>query len=315
MARMKCLVTGIAGFIGSHLAKRLVRDGHTVLGVDNFLSGKRENLVAFQDDIHFVEGDVRDRKLVDGLMDGVEWVFHLSALVSVPRSVEDPKLAHDHNVGGALNVFLAAREWGAKKVVFASSAAIYGDEPRLPSVETDPPRPASPYGLDKLSCEQYASLFHHIYHLPAVGLRFFNVFGPRQDASSQYAAAIPKLLERILTGQRPIVFGDGEQTRDFIHVDDVVEGLVLAAKSSPEADGQIFNLGYGRRVSINQLVGKMLELTNSFLEPEYQPRRPGDVRHSLADVSKAGRVLGFHPGGDALDGIARAIDWYTENLV
>lgn len=311
---MKCLVTGVAGFIGSHLAERLLAEGHAVRGVDNFLSGKEENLAPLRSAVDFVEGDVRDAALVSKLTEGVDWVFHLAALVSVPRSVEDPALAHDHNVNGTVNVLLAARERQVKKAVFASSAAVYGDDYELPCVESAPPAPASPYALHKWTGEQYAALFHRIYGLPAVCLRFFNVFGPRQDFLSPYGAAIPKLLEKILQGERPVVHGDGEQTRDFIHVDDVVSGLVLAAQSSPEAEGQVFNLGYGKRVSINQLVDKMLELLGSDLRPQHGPPRPGDVRHSQADVSRARQVIRFQPSGDALTGLVRAIDWYRENL-
>jgi len=311
---MKCLVTGIGGFIGSHLAERLIRDGHSVRGVDNFLSGKEENLSSFESSIEFVNGDVRDRQLVNRLAEGIDWIFHLAALVSVPRSMEEPGLAHDHNVGGTVNLFLAAKEQKVKKVVFASSAAVYGDEYALPCVETATPDPASPYALHKLTGEQYAALFHRIYDVQSVCLRFFNVFGPRQDFESPYGAAIPKLLEKILKGQPPEIFGDGEQTRDFIHVDDIVSGLILAAQAPPEASGRVFNLGYGKRLSINQLVEKMLELLDSSLEPRFGPERPGDVRHSQADVSRARQVLGFRPAGDALDGLARAIDWYRENL-
>ena len=311
---MKCLVTGIGGFIGSHLAERLLREGHVVRGVDNFLSGKRENLASFQDAIEFVEGDVRDRELVRRLTQGIDWVFHLAAMVSVPQSVEDPELAHDHNVGGTFNVLLAAKEQRLKKVVLASSAAVYGDDFEPPCVETALPNPLSPYALHKWNGEQYASLFYRIYGLHTVCLRFFNVFGPRQDFESPYGAAIPKLLEKILKGERPIIHGDGEQTRDFIHVDDVVSGLLLAAQAPARASGQVFNLGYGRRLSINRLVEKMLELLGSDLRPVYGPARPGDVRHSQADVSRARQVLGFQPQGDALDGLVRAIDWYRENL-
>ncbi|MCP4676971.1 MAG: SDR family oxidoreductase [Deltaproteobacteria bacterium] len=311
---MKCLVTGAAGFIGSNLVEHLLSRGDDVMGVDNFMAGKRENIAPFEGKIRFVEGDVRDKDLCLELVRDVDWVFHLAALASVPWSVEEPALAHDHNINGTLNILLAAREAGAKKVVFASSAAIYGDDPELPAVETSPPAPASPYALHKLAGEQYIALFKQIYDSHAVCLRFFNVFGPRQDPNSMYAAAIPKLLERILKGERPTIFGNGEQTRDFIHVSDIVRGLLVAAQAPPEADGQVFNLGCGDCVSINDLVNKMFELLGSDIEPEYAPARPGDVMHSQANIDKARQVLGFEPKLNALTGLTQAIGWYRENL-
>ncbi len=314
MAGMKCLVTGAAGFIGSNLVEHLVARGDDVVGVDNFLAGKQENIAPFQGEMRFIEGDIRDRKSIGELCLGVDHVFHLAALASVPWSMEDPALAHDHNVNGTLSVLLAARDAGVKKVVFASSAAIYGDAPELPAVESLPPAPASPYALHKLTGEQYIDLFSRIYDFRGVCLRFFNVFGPRQDPESMYAAAVPKLLERILHGKRPVIFGSGEQTRDFIHVSDVVQGLLRAAEAPPEADGQVFNLGCGGRVSINDLAHKMLELLESSLAPEYGPERSGDVMHSQANIDKARTVLGFEPKWDALTGLAEAIDWYRENL-
>ncbi len=311
---MKCLVTGAAGFIGSNLTEYLINQGYDVVGVDNFLSGKHENLTQLKKSMHFVEGDVRDRSTIQKLLVDVDYVFHLAAMVSVPWSVEDPLLAHDHNVNGTLNLLSAARDAGVKRLVFASSAAIYGDDPILPASESAPPRPASPYALNKLNGEQYIALFNQIYELNAVCLRFFNVFGPRQDPESMYAAAIPKLLSRILKNEPPRIFGSGEQTRDFIHVDDIVQGLVLGAKAKKEANGQVFNLGCGSRISINQLVAKILELEGSDLKPVHSPTRPGDVMHSLADISKAKEMLGFSPKYDTLTGLEKAMDWYRENL-
>ncbi len=314
MAGMRCLVTGAAGFIGSNLVEQLIERGDQVVGLDNFLSGKPENIAPFKNEMRFEEGDVRDRDLCCSLLKGMDWVFHLAALASVPWSVEDPGLAHDHNVNGTLNVLLAAREAGVKRVVFASSAAIYGDDPALPAVESSPAVPASPYALQKLVGEQYITLFHEIYGMNATSLRFFNVFGPRQDPESMYAAAIPKLLGRILKDEPPVIFGDGTQTRDFVHVNDVVEGLVLSAQASEDAGGQVFNIGCGNRVSVNDLTSKMLELLNSNLKPKYSPKRSGDVMHSQADISKAQKILGFMPKTDALTGLTKAIDWYQKNL-
>ncbi|MDJ0765881.1 MAG: SDR family oxidoreductase [Myxococcota bacterium] len=314
MADLTYLVTGAAGFIGSNLVAHLVDRGYRVVGVDNFLSGKEKNIAPLKDKIKFVEGDLRDAALCRDVATGVDSIFHLAALTSVPWSVEDPNLAHAHNVTATHNILVAARDAQVRRIVFASSAAIYGDDPDLPASESSPPAPASPYALHKLMGEQYIALFNQIYGVQGVSLRFFNVFGPNQDPESLYAAAIPKLLKRFLLGKQPIIYGDGTQTRDFIHVSDVVRGLLLAAKAESEANGQVFNLGCGGRVSINDLVEKMGALLKSDIQPKYEPKRPGDVMHSQANIEKAKQMLCFAPELDPLEGLAWAIDWYRENL-
>ncbi|MDD5306743.1 MAG: SDR family oxidoreductase [Deltaproteobacteria bacterium] len=315
MAGVRFLVTGAAGFIGSNLVERLVADGADVVGLDNFLTGKRENVEAFADRFELVEGDVRDPALCRRLCRGARYVLHEAALASVPWSMEDPALAHDHNVNGTHNVLVAAREAGVERVVFASSAAIYGDPAVMPVHEGLPPDPLSPYALHKLVGEEYIALFHRAFGQKAVALRYFNVFGPRQDPSGAYAAAIPRLLARILCKERPVIFGDGEQTRDFCHVDNVVEANLAACRAPAEADGRAFNIGAGGRISLNALVRRMLDLLGSPLEPEHGPERAGDVRHSQAAIDLARRALGYEPRIDALAGLGKAIGWYKENLV
>jgi nucleoside-diphosphate-sugar epimerase len=310
----KYLVTGAAGFIGSNLVEALLKKGERVAGVDNFATGKRGNIEPFLGEMEFVEGDVRDLRLCKDLCKGADFVLHEAAIGSVPRSVDNPIESNDHNVNGTLNMLVAARDAKVKRFVFAASSSAYGDTEVLPKVETMAPDPLSPYAVTKCAGELYCKVFHGVYGLPTIGLRYFNVFGPRQDPEGMYAAVIPKFIRSILRGARPVIFGDGGQTRDFCHVDNVVRANLLACTAPKEANGQIFNCGASGRISLNDLTRRMLELLGSDLEPEHGPPRPGDVRDSQADISKAKELLGYDPKVDALAGLEKAIDWYRLNL-
>ena len=308
------LVTGAAGFIGSNLAEGILAAGHRVVGVDNFLTGKLENIEFFQDRMEFHEGDIRDLPLMRQLCEGVDFVLHHAALASVPWSVDDPVLAHDHNVTGTLNVLVAARDAGVKRVVAAVTSAAYGDTEVMPCRENQPVESLSPYAATKLMDEMYAALFSKIYGLPTVGLRYFNVFGKRQDPDSAYAAAIPVFVQKALQGESPVIFGDGEQTRDFVYIEDVIEANLRACEAGPEADGQVFNIGTGKSVTINALCNRILELLGVDIVPKHGPMRKGDVLHSLADIEKARQILGFSPVFDVMTGLEESIGWYRENL-
>ena len=298
------LVTGGAGFIGSHIAAALHGRGERVRILDNFSTGKPDNVAAAGVGLDVVRADLRDRAAVRAAMVGVTIVFHEAALASVPQSIADPATALDVNIVGTHNVLLAARDAGARRVVVASSCAVYGDEPRLPSTETDPPRPISPYAAHKLAGERLCEVFTRTYGLETVALRYFNVFGPRQDPASEYAAVIPRFLTALAAGERPIVFGDGTQTRDFVYIDDVVRANLLAA-STAAASGQVMNVGGGTRASLNDLLRIAGGLLGVDPTPEYRDPRPGDIHDSLADITLARRVLGYEPGVPFHDGLAR----------
>jgi len=308
MAR-SCLVTGGAGFIGSHLAEELVRRGCNVRILDNFSTGKRENLASFRASIELVEGDIRDLGTCRAAVRGVDYVFHEAALASVPLSVEDPFQTNDINVGGTLNMLWAAKEGGVKRLVFASSTSIYGDNPDLPKREEMSGVPLSPYALSKWVGEKYCQSFSQVYGIPTVGLRYFNVYGPRQDPKSQYAAAIPIFITRMLAGARPVIYGDGEQTRDFVYVRDVVAANILAAETEG-VSGRVFNIASGESYSVNALVRMINEVAGTSVEPEYAPERLGDIRHSSADIRKAGEELRFRPGCDFRKGLDETLTWY-----
>jgi UDP-glucose 4-epimerase len=290
---MLSLVTGGCGFIGSHLVDALLARGHEVRVVDNLATGNRENLSP-RGPVRLFEGDIRDPELLRRAMDGVDVVFHQAALPSVPRSIADPISCHDVNATGTFQVLMAARDTGVRRVVFASSSSVYGDTAELPKREGMTPRPLSPYALAKLTGEHYCRLFHELYGLEAVALRYFNVFGPRQDPNSAYAAAIPKFIRLITAGERPVVYGDGEQTRDFTAVGNVVAAN-LGAATSAAAPGRVYNVGCGSRVSLNELLRKIGRVTGCEVVPEYRPAKAGDVRDSLADISAARRDLGYEP--------------------
>jgi UDP-N-acetylglucosamine 4-epimerase len=311
MARF--LVTGAAGFIGSNLAEALVSRGQRVRALDNFLTGKRENLDSL-DGVEFIEGDVRDPVTCRMACEGVDYVLHEAALGSVPRSIEEPGLSNECNVTGTLNMLVAARDAGVRRFVFAASSSAYGDTPALPKVETMAPQPLSPYALTKLVGEEYCRLFTELYGLETVCLRYFNVFGKRQDPNGAYAAVIPRFVSALLRNIPPEIYGDGEQTRDFTYVSDVVQVNLKACQAPREACGQVYNVAHGERISLNALFREISRLMGSALEPNHGPPRAGDVRHSLADISKARRLLGYDPCYTVKRGLEEAIHWYRENL-
>ena len=306
---MKILVTGAAGFVGSNLVDGLLTAGHTVRALDNFSTGHRRNLAHVADEIELIEGDLRSYERVSWAVRGCEAVFHEGAMPSVPRSVQDPLTSSEINIGGTLNVLLAARDAGVRRVVFASSSSVYGDAPGFPRVETQSTSPLAPYAVSKLAAEQYCRVAHLVYGLETVCLRYFNVFGRRQDPFSQYSAVIPKFITAMSAGVAPTIYGDGTQSRDFTHIDDVVAANILALDAVPAA-GRIYNIACGRQVSLNELVAKLNEILGTRLDAEYVPARPGDVKHSLADVGRAERELGFKAAVEFAQGLRRTIESY-----
>jgi len=305
------LVTGGAGFIGSHLAEELVRRGHRVRVADSLITGKRSNLDHIPG-IEFVEGDLADLEFAKRAADGCEYVLHQAAIPSVPRSVKDPITSNRANVDGTLNILVAAREAGAKRLVFAASSSAYGDTPTLPKHEGMATNPLSPYALQKVVGEQYLQMFTRLYGLETVSIRYFNVFGPRQDPSSPYSGVISVFATALLDNQPPKIYGDGEQTRDFTYVANVVDG-VLRACEAPQASGEIINVATGGRISLNQLFYAMRDLVGGALEPVYAESRKGDVRDSQADIRKAKALLGYEPVVSFEDGLARTIAWYRSS--
>ncbi len=310
--KTKVIVTGGAGFIGSHLAEELVSRGYHVIILDDLSTGKIENIkdLLGKQNAEFVQGSITDLLQLGKLLQGVDYVFHLAAIPGVPRSIEAPQASHEVNATGTLNVLLAARDNGVRKVIYASSAAVYGDTPTLPKREEMLPNPQSPYAVTKLIGEYYCHVFHKVYGLPTVCLRYFNVYGARQSLESQYAAVIPKFTMAVSKGKPPIIFGDGEQTRDFIFVRDATEANILAAESN--ATG-IFNIGSGESITINQLARLTIKLIGSNVEPIYQESRPGDIRHSLADISKA-KTFGYNPKYSLEEGLKGAIGSFQRGI-
>jgi UDP-glucose 4-epimerase len=306
---VKVLVTGGGGFIGSHTVDRLLADGHNVRVLDNFATGRRENLLDVRSDIELVEGDIQSYERVSNAVRGCEIVIHEAALPSVPRSVQDPLTSNATNVTGTLNVLLASRDAGVERVVYASSSSIYGANPELPKHEALLPQPISPYAVAKLAGEGFCRSFWEVFGLDTVALRYFNVFGPRQDPLSQYAAVIPNFITALMDGRPPRVFGDGEQSRDFTYVGNIVEGNV-SAMHGEGVGGKVFNVAAGQRTSLNELLRTLECLTGRHLDPSYEDPRPGDVRHSQADVSAAGRELGFRPEISVEDGLRLTLDWF-----
>jgi nucleoside-diphosphate-sugar epimerase len=301
------LVTGGAGFIGSNLTRALIERGDRVRVFDTLLTGRRENLADLPD-VEVVVGDVREGEALRAAMAGVDRVFHQAALPSVPRSVKDPLASHESNATGTLNVLLAARDLGVKRVVVASSSSVYGDTPTLPKVETMATNPLSPYAVNKLAGEQYAVVFHRLWGVEAVALRYFNVFGPRQDPTSEYAAVIPRFVELMARGECPLIHGDGTQSRDFTYVDNVVQANLLAAEA-PGVGGQVFNVACGQRHSLLDLVAALNLILGTSLEPRFDDPARGDVKHSQADVSKAERLLGYRPTTTFEEGLQRTVAW------
>jgi UDP-glucose 4-epimerase len=305
----RALVTGGAGFIGSHLCDGLLEAGWQVRVLDDFSTGREANLAHLAERLTLVRGDLRDAALLDRLLPGVEVVFHEGAVASVPRSVAEPERTHDVNLTGTLRVLEGARRAGVRRVVFASSSSAYGDTPELPKVETMAPCPLSPYALQKYGAERYCQLYHRLYGLETVALRYFNIYGPRQDPRSEYAAVIPRFARACLAGEAPTVYGDGEQTRDFTFVADAVAANLRAA-DAPRAAGEVINVAGGRRVSLNELLRVIRELTGTRAPARYQAARPGDVRDSLADLSRARELLGYEPQVDLRTGLARTIEHF-----
>jgi UDP-glucose 4-epimerase len=306
---VRALVTGGAGFIGSNLVSALVERGDEVRVLDNFSTGHRSNLE--QDGVELVEGDLRSYERVAVAVSGAEVVFHQGALPSVPRSIQDPLTSTAVNVEGTLNVILAARDAGARRVVFASSSSVYGNAPGMPRQEDQPLAPLAPYAVSKLAAEQYCVVANRVYGLETVALRYFNVFGERQDPLSGYAAVIPKFIGLMLNGRPPTIFGDGETSRDFTHVQNVVEAN-LAAADEEAAAGRVMNIAIGSSHTLNELVTTLRRLTGADVEPVYADPRAGDVPESLADISRARELIGYDPRVEFEDGLRRTIDWIAD---
>ena len=304
------LVTGGAGFIGSHLAEELIRRGERVRVVDSFITGKRENL-AHIPGVELVEGDLADLAVATRAVAGVDYVLHQAAIPSVPRSVEDPITSNRANIDASLNVLVAARDAGVKRVVYAGSSSAYGDTPTLPKVETMGTAPLSPYALQKLVAEQYCQMFTRLYGLETVTIRYFNVFGPRQDPSSPYSGVISLFIRALVEGRPPTIYGDGEQTRDFTYVANVVDG-VLRACTAPDASGEVINVATGGRISLNELFRVLKTLTGATVEPTYGGTRAGDVRDSQADIGKARRLLGYEPSVALDRGLEQTVAWFRK---
>ena len=307
------LVTGGAGFIGSHLCEELVRRGERVRVVDSLITGKRQNL-AHLPQVEFMEGDLADIDVARRAVQGIEYVLHQAAIPSVPRSVEDPLTSNRANIDASVNILVAARDAEVKRLVYAGSSSAYGNSEVLPKVETMPTAPLSPYALQKLVAEQYCQMFTTLYGFETVTIRYFNVFGPRQDPSSPYSGVISLFISALCDGRRPTIYGDGEQTRDFTYVANVVDG-VLRACHAPAASGEVINVATAGRISLNQLFAIVKREVGSSLEPNYSDPRAGDVRDSQADIGKAQRLLGYTPIVSFEEGLGRTVKWYRESMV
>ena len=308
---MRYLVTGGAGFIGSNTVDELVRRGHSVVVLDDLSSGKEDNLAEVRNKITFIKGSITDIEVVRKAMHEAEYVLHLGARTSVPRSVKDPIETNKINIDGTLNVLVAAKELKVKRVVFAASSSAYGETPTLPKVETMQPQPISPYGVTKFVGELYGQTFGRCYGLENVALRYFNIFGSRQDPSSPYSGVLAKFCTAFLEDTPPVVFGDGEQTRDFTHVENAVQANLLACEA-PNVSGKVFNVGFGGRVSLNEVLRELGKITGKTLEAKYEPPREGDIRDSQADISQAREFLGYSPRVSFEEGLARTFEWYRE---
>jgi UDP-glucose 4-epimerase len=307
------LITGGAGFIGSNIAHRLVEQGHFVRIIDNFSTGKRENIADITDKIDLIEGDIRYLNTVNRAMDGIDYVIHQAALPSVPRSVETPIESNDVNINGTLNILYAAKEAKVKRLVYAASSSAYGDTPTLPKVETMKPNPLSPYAVNKLTAEMYCSVFTRVYGLETVALRYFNIFGPRQDPNSYYSAVIPKFIKALLTDQPPIIFGDGEQSRDFTYIENVINANLMACKAPTGAAGNVVNIACGERITLNELVAELNKLLGKNITPKHGDPRPGDIKHSLADIGLAEKLIGYTPVVKIPEGLKRTVEWFLKN--
>jgi nucleoside-diphosphate-sugar epimerase len=308
------LITGVGGFIGSSLARELLRRGERVRGVDNFSTGKRENLAQILGQMEFHEADILDLDAMKRACAGVDYVLHQAAIPSVPKSVLDPIGSNQANVDGTVNVLVAARDAKVKRVIYAASSSAYGDTPTLPKHESMTPDPISPYAVAKLASERYMISFYRCYGLETVALRYFNIFGPRQDPSSPYSGVLAKFITQMLHGEQPRIFGDGEQSRDFTYIDNAVEANLLASTvPAAQAAGKVFNIATGRRVTLNETFKLLQGLTSYAGSPIYDVERGGDIKHSLADISAAEQHLGYQPKVDFEDGLRRTVDWYRNS--
>ncbi len=307
----KYLVTGGAGFIGSNIAEELVAQGEEVVVFDNLSTGHEKNIEHISADITFIKGDIRNPDEVGKAMVGVDHVLHQAALASVPRSIEDPVLVNDVNINGTLNILEEARKTGVKSLVYAASSSAYGETERLPKREDILPQPLSPYAVTKLVGEYYCSVYSNVYGLPAISVRYFNVFGPRQDPASQYAAVIPIFISHMLKDKSPTIFGDGEQSRDFTYVKNIVNANILASRC-PEASGQVVNVACGDRYTLNELYAKLREMTGADVDPVYEDTRVGDIRHSHADISMAKNLFGYTVEVPFEEGLKKTVEWYRK---
>ncbi|PIN70405.1 LPS biosynthesis protein WbpP [Candidatus Woesearchaeota archaeon CG11_big_fil_rev_8_21_14_0_20_43_8] len=307
---MRYVITGGAGFIGSNIANRLVKEGHDVVIIDNLSTGKEENFEEIKDSIMFYKGDITDQDLLAKAFKGADFVLHQAALASVPRSVKDPLTSNTNNVCGTLKVLIAARDAGVKRVVYAASSSAYGDTETLPKIETMQINPKSPYALQKVTGEFYCRQFYELYGLDTVCLRYFNIFGPKQDPDSEYSAVIPKFIKLMLADKTPVIYGDGTQSRDFTYVDNVVEANLLACKSKGPLKGEAINIGCGERFTLFDLFEMINRILKKDMKPKLAETRAGDVAHSLADIEKAKRLIGFTPLVDFREGLKRTTEWY-----
>ncbi|MFO7981670.1 MAG: SDR family oxidoreductase [Candidatus Aminicenantes bacterium] len=307
-----CLVTGGAGFIGSSLVRGLLKEGKTVRVIDNLSTGSIKNLEGILDQVEYIDGDIRDLSTIQKASESIKYIFHQAAVPSVPRSIENPVDSNQSNIDGTLNVLLAARDQRVKRVIYAGSSSVYGDTPDLPKKEDMKPHPLSPYAVTKLTGEYYCQVFSDVYGLETVTTRYFNVFGPRQNPESQYAAVIPKFIDAFLRGNSPTVFGDGEQTRDFTFVDNVVHANILCSKAK-KTSGEVINIATSSRISLNELISILKEITDRDIDPVYADPRKGDVRHSLADISRAQKMIGYQPIVDLNQGLRKTIQWMQKN--
>lgn len=314
LKKRKILVTGGAGFIGSNLVEKLLQKKAMVIVFDNLSTGRKENIKNFlnKPNFRFIKGDLRDQKAVERVVKKVDFIFHQAAVPSVARSILDPKTSFDSNVIGTINLFNAAKKYGIKKIVYASSSSIYGLTKTLPKKEEMPPNPISPYALSKYTGEKLSQIFSKIFGLPTVCLRYFNVFGPKQNPHSEYAAVIPKFIFALLNNESPVIYGDGKQTRDFTYVENVVEAN-LKAFYSKFNKGEIFNIACGQPISLLKFFDKLNEIFSKNIKPRFAKERPGDIRHSFADISKAKKMLDYHPKISFEGGLKKTINWFLEN--
>ncbi len=311
----KYLVTGGAGFIGSHLAETLAKQGHNVTVVDNLFDGKRENLSSVMDSIEFIEGDIRDKQVMGRACKGADFILHQAARRSVPASLKDPFEYNDVNINGTLNILEAARRNDVRRVLLASSSSVYGDVKEFPEKESFRPDPRSPYALTKLAGEHYLSIYWKLYGLETVSLRYFNVFGPRQDPNSQYAVVMPLFIKAVSEGNQPKIFGDGEQSRDFTYIANVVEGNLKACAAPKEkAAGEVFNIADGNSISVNEIAGKIIEMLGKEIKPVHAEERPGDVMKTQADNTKAKKLLGYKGDVSFDDGLRRTVEWFSKEF-